>query len=245
VKEDNGGDFPSQLGQNFEVYLFCPARQALALRQVLFARRLTSCPKQPGQLTSNLVSLHATPTLHPRFDSGVWRRVSGATVTCIFDFHSGFRINLHQFLIGQASAAETAPLGPPEWRDAVSYYRRVIVPQDLMSAVGQTVNNSPAKFHESSHSSDGKVSTAPEEERVTRGPAFQASSQPILFYTAGEIARRYLPNYKTFAFLNRIFVNGWPERLPVVERDWNPYLDDRTDLASAVRAVVADYGIPK
>ncbi len=44
---------------------------------------------------------------------------------------------------------------------------------------------------------------------------------------------------------NRIFADGWPEGLPVLDRDWKPYLDGRTNLPSAVRAVVASYGIPK
>jgi hypothetical protein len=44
---------------------------------------------------------------------------------------------------------------------------------------------------------------------------------------------------------NRIFEDGWPESLPVLERDWKPYLDGRIDLTSAMRAVVAGYGIPK
>jgi len=50
----------------------------------------------------------------------------------IFEFHSGFWINLHQFLMHQAAAPEAAPSDPPEWRDAVSYYRRVMAQQDRM-----------------------------------------------------------------------------------------------------------------
>jgi hypothetical protein len=70
-------------------------------------------------------------------------------------------------------------------------------------------------------------------------------SHAVLFYTAGEIARRYLPGYEMYGVRNRIFVDGWPDSLPVLERDWRPYLDGHTDLTSAVRAVVAGYGIPK
>jgi hypothetical protein len=278
----------------------------------------------------------------------------------IFEFHSGFWINLHQFLIHQA-AAEAAPLDPPEWRDAMSYYRRVMAQQDLLSPAGAAVNNRLAEagsaaelradglepelravlsraapvyrslwwleqnrsnlawidavrpllakygasmckdiaavyqtpwpaapiradvaayagthgayttvepthitisstdkgyqgdaalemlFHESSHSLDEKVRAALEKERLARGLAFKRRgfSHALLFYTAGEIARRYLPAYEMYGVRNRIFANGWPESLPVLERDWKPYLDGRTDLASAVRAVVAGYGIPK
>jgi hypothetical protein len=278
----------------------------------------------------------------------------------IFEFQGGFWINLHQFLIHQA-AAEAAPSDPPEWRDAVSYYRRAMAQQDVMSGGGKAVNNSLARagsdaelrpdgldpelrtallraapvyrsrwwpehnrsnlawidavrpllskygasmckdiaaayqtpwpstpirvdiaafagpvgayttlepthitisstdkgyqgdaalemlYHESSHSLDEKVRTALENERVERGLVFKRRgfSHAVLFYTAGEIARRYLPGYEMYGVRNGMFVDGWPESLPVLEKDWKPYLDGRTDLTSAVRAVVAGYGKPK
>src|SRR5689334_14457857 len=62
-----------------------------------------------------------------------------------FEFRSSFWINLHQFLIHQAAAADTAPLNPPEWRDAIAYYRREEALQDLMSRAGEAVNNSLAE----------------------------------------------------------------------------------------------------
>jgi hypothetical protein len=279
----------------------------------------------------------------------------------IFEFHSGLWINLHQFLIHQAAAAEAAPSDPPEWRDAVSYYRRVMAQHDVMSSAGVAVNDSMAEaasdaelrpdgldpslravlmkaapvyrarwwpehnrsnlawidavrpliskfgasmckdiaaayrtpwpaepirvdvaafagphgayttvepthitisstdkgyqgdaalemlYHESSHSLDEKVRTALEDERVERGLVFKRRgfSHALLFYTAGEIAQRYLPGYEMYGVRNRIFADGWPESLPALEKDWKPYLDGRTDLTSAVRAIVAGYGIPK
>jgi hypothetical protein len=279
----------------------------------------------------------------------------------IFEFHSGFWINLHQFLMHQAEAGEAAPSDAPEWRDAVSYYRRVMAQPDVMNNTGVAVNNSLAGagsdaelrpdgldpelravltkaapvyrsrwwpehdrsnlawidavrpllskygaamckdiaaayqtpwpgtpirvdvaafagahgayttvgpthitisstdtgyqgdsalemlYHESSHSLDEKVRTALDNERAARGLLFKRRefSHAVLFYTAGEIARRYLPGYEMYGVRNGMFVDGWPGSLPVLEKDWKPYLDGRTDLTSAVRAVVADYGIPK
>ena len=279
----------------------------------------------------------------------------------IFEFHSGFWINLHQFLIHQATAADAAPSDPPEWRDAVSAYHRLIARQDLMDPAGQAMNNRLAEagsvadlpsdgldpevravlsraapvyrshwwpehnrsdlawidairpllakygasmskdiaaayqapwpaapirvdvaafagphgayttlepthitisstdkgyqgdaalemlFHESSHSLDEKLRAALEKERLARGLVFKRRgfSHAVLFYIAGEITRRYLPGYEMYGIRNRIFADGWPESLPVLEKDWKPYLDGRRDLASAVRAVVAGYGIPK
>jgi hypothetical protein len=102
-------------------------------------------------------------------------------------------------------------------------------------------------FHEASHSLDGRVSEALEKERLARGLVFKRRgfSHAVLFYTAGEITRRYLPGYEMYGVRNRIFVDSWPESLAVLDGDWKPYLDGRTDLTSAVRAVVGSYGIPK
>jgi hypothetical protein len=52
-------------------------------------------------------------------------------------------------------------------------------------------------YHESSLSLDEKARTALGNERAERGLVFRrrGSSHPALFYTAGEIARRYLPGW--------------------------------------------------
>ena len=277
----------------------------------------------------------------------------------IFEFRSEFWINLHQFLIHQAAVAQ-APSGPPEWRDALIYYRHGLAQQDLMSRAAEAMNNRLADagsapelrpdgldpemrsvlskaapvyrslwwpehnssnlawidavrpllakygasicrdiaavyqtpwpaipirvdvtafagplgayttlepthitisstdkgyqgaaalemlFHESSHLLDAKVRAALEQERLGQGLVFKrrAFSHAVLFYTAGEIVRRYVPGYEMYGIRNHIFVDGWPESFAVLERYWKPYLDGRTDLPSAVRALVAGYGIP-
>jgi len=75
-------------------------------------------------------------------------------------------------------------------------------------------------YPESSHSLDEKVRTALENERVERGLVFKRRgfSHAVLFYTAGEIARRYLPGYEMYGVRNSMFVDGWPEILPVLEK---------------------------
>jgi hypothetical protein len=279
----------------------------------------------------------------------------------LFEFHSGFWINLHHFLLRQAAAAEPAAPDAPEWRDAVSDYRRVMARQDLMSREGEALNNRLAEagsaaelppdgldpalrailagaapvyrarwwpehnwsnlawidavrprvakygapmgrdiaaayqtpwpdapirvdvaafagplgayttlepthitisstdpscqgdaalemlFHEAPHALNQKVSAALEKERLARGVLFKrrAFDHAVLFYTAGEITRRYLPGYEMYGIRHRIFADGWPESLPLLEKEWKPYLDGRIDLNSAVRALVAGYGVPK
>ncbi len=102
-------------------------------------------------------------------------------------------------------------------------------------------------FHEISHALDEKLSTALEAELAARGMLFRRRGfdHAIIFYTAGEVTRRYLPNYETYAVRNGIWEKGWPGAVPVLEKDWKPYLDGRIDWEAAVKAIVADYGVPK
>jgi hypothetical protein len=102
-------------------------------------------------------------------------------------------------------------------------------------------------FHESSHVIDEKIRAALTKELTVRGRLFKRRGfdHAIIFYTAGEITRRYLAGYEPYAVKNGIWENGWPGGLAVLEKDWKPYLEGRIDIASAVKAIVADYGVPK
>jgi len=279
----------------------------------------------------------------------------------IFEFHSGFWINLHQFLIHEAAAPATTETEPAEWREAVDYYRREIAGRDLLQKGAAAINNllaaagsadelsagglgeqfaavlgkaapvyrrtrwaehnrsnlawieavkplvakygaamctdiaaaygtpwpkAPIRvdvsayagpvgayttvepthitisstdkgyrgdaalemlFHESSHSLDEKLQTELQRELSARGLLFKRRNfgHAILFYTAGEVTLKYLTGYQPYDERNGILENAWPGSLVVLERDWKPYLDGRTDLESAIRAVVADYGVAK
>lgn len=69
----------------------------------------------------------------------------------LFDLRSDFWVNLHQELFAEAypprrlqqqgdPSASPAPEGPPEWRDAVSFYRSHYGPRDLMTPHMATIN---------------------------------------------------------------------------------------------------------
>src|SRR5262249_34010196 len=102
-------------------------------------------------------------------------------------------------------------------------------------------------FHEASHTLNQGLEAALAEEIHARNLLFRRRGfeHAILFYTAGEIARRYLGDYEPYGIKNGMYVSGWPDSLPVLEKDWKPYLEGKTDFATAVKAVVADYSIPK
>ena len=285
---------------------------------------------------------------------------AGAAQAQIFDFHSGFWLNLHQLLWHEATAKDAAPSASPEWRAAIEYYARNVVQKDpirgemaavnsrlsaagsateppveldpaltavlgkvaaayrrekwprhdranrewiaavepLLAKYGDAIRKDVARayqtewppgsirvdvsayagpvgayttnepshitvsstdpgyqgeaalemlFHESSHTIDEKVREAFDKELAARRMLFRRRgfAHAVLFYTAGELTRRRLADYQMYGVRNGIFQNGWPGSLPVLEKDWKPYLDGRVDLQAAVRAIVEDYGVPR
>jgi hypothetical protein len=102
-------------------------------------------------------------------------------------------------------------------------------------------------FHEASHAIIQKVSDALTAELDSQKKLFRRRAfwHAVLFYTAGEIAQRHLDDYTMLGIQKGIFERGWPGALPVLEKDWKPYLDGKIDLATAVRRLVEDYGVPK
>jgi hypothetical protein len=58
----------------------------------------------------------------------------------LFDFHSGFWLNLHHFLFEQASAGTPPDAVAPTWDAAVDYYRKQVIPHDLLSDEAALVN---------------------------------------------------------------------------------------------------------
>jgi hypothetical protein len=102
-------------------------------------------------------------------------------------------------------------------------------------------------FHESLHTLDAPMVAALETERKARGLLFRRRGfdHAVLFYTAGEIVRRYIPGYEPYGIRNGVLEKGWEGALAVLEKDWKPYLDGRAEFGAAVRAMVADYGVPR
>ena len=100
-------------------------------------------------------------------------------------------------------------------------------------------------FHEASHAINRKVDEALSAELKAENKLFQRRSfgHAVLFYTTGELVRRLLDGYVPYAIKNGLYDRGWQGALPVLEKDWNPYLDGKMDLQTAARRLVADYGI--
>lgn len=102
-------------------------------------------------------------------------------------------------------------------------------------------------FHEASHGMIQKISDALTAELELQKKHFPRSGfwHTVLFYTAGTVAERNLDGYTQFGIRKGIFERAWPGALPILEKDWKPYLDGKIDLAAAVHRLVEDYGVPK
>jgi len=98
-------------------------------------------------------------------------------------------------------------------------------------------------FHEASHALVDKVSDALQAEMESQKKLFERRAfwHAVLFYTAGHYAEIEMPGYRQFGISGGIFDRGWPGALPVLEKDWKPYLDGQVDLGTAVRNLVRDY----
>lgn len=100
-------------------------------------------------------------------------------------------------------------------------------------------------FHEASHSISGIVEETLAAELKAQNRLFRRRqfAHAVIFYTAGEFVRRLREGYTPYAIQNGVYDRGWPGALPVLEKDWRPYLDGEIDLKEAARRVAADYGV--
>jgi hypothetical protein len=277
-----------------------------------------------------------------------------------FEFHSGFWVNLHHFLYEQAVMGAPSPSDPPEWREALDYYRREVTKRDLLTDEAAEINNrlsdlesspslknsglppdlsavldaaapiyrerwwaehdrsnrvwiqavapliakhgdalrkqlgkiydtdwpltpirtdvaeyanwggayttlEPAHitvssvnlgnqkeaalevlFHEASHAMFTKIGSTLSAEVRARNMLFRRKDfwHAVLFYTVGEMVRRQLEDgYTPYALKNGLYERTWEGVPEILDTDWKPYLDGKTDLTSAVRRLVAAYGL--
>jgi len=102
-------------------------------------------------------------------------------------------------------------------------------------------------FHEASHAMFAKIRGALSDEMKAQHKLLRTREfwHAVLFYTAGEMVRRHLDGYTPYAFKNGLYDRAWAGAPEVLDKDWKPYLNGKIDLATAVGALVADYGVPR
>ena len=98
-------------------------------------------------------------------------------------------------------------------------------------------------FHEASHVvSDPGLEAAIDRACRARGRAVPGSLwHAVLFYTAGEIARRLIPGYTPYATVNGLYARapGWDAAERAMHAAWRPHLERSVGLDAAVGALIA------
>lgn len=101
-------------------------------------------------------------------------------------------------------------------------------------------------FHEASHSFADTMSNALLTECGAQKKNCGDLWHAILFYTPGVEVRRALPAdeqaaFTPYAYKNGLYTRGeWPKYRAVLEKDWQKYLDGKTDFTVAIHSMVAD-----
>lgn len=133
------------------------------------------------------------------------------------------------------------------WAGAVGAYTVLDPPYITVSSGDPSYAGEAALemiFHEASHALIETVSQRLRAEATKQGRRPPRDLwHAVLFYSTGEIVRRRLgPSYVPYAEKNGLWEGAWGPFKPALERDWQPYLDGKVDLDTAVSALVA--GLP-
>lgn len=102
-------------------------------------------------------------------------------------------------------------------------------------------------FHEASHGLIRKVMEALSAQLDAQNKLFQRRQfwHALLFYTVGEYVRASLDDYTPYAVRHGLYDRSWQGANGVLKKDWQPYLDGRIDMTTAVKRMVDDYGVPR
>jgi len=101
-------------------------------------------------------------------------------------------------------------------------------------------------FHEASHGLADPVRTALNREFLAlEKPIPRDLWHALLFYTTGEVVRKMLTGsghdvYKPYAEQNHLFERDWQTYQKALDRDWEPYIENRSDFPTAIKRLASD-----
>jgi hypothetical protein len=97
-------------------------------------------------------------------------------------------------------------------------------------------------FHEASHALIDDVQEAISRRCKTEGITLDPPTlwHAVLFYTTGALTKELIPGYVPVADAIGLWKRAWPIYIGALKKDWQPYLDGKSSLDSAVAALVRD-----
>lgn len=100
-------------------------------------------------------------------------------------------------------------------------------------------------FHEGSHTIADKLLQVMGDEAKSQNRLYRYRDlwHAVLFYTAGTMVERHVSGYTQYAAKTGLFERGWPGAAEILEKDWKPHLDGKIDMNTAIKRMLADYGV--
>lgn len=100
-------------------------------------------------------------------------------------------------------------------------------------------------FHESSHAYAGSMMDALSTEGRAQHKDVGDLWHSLLFYTSGVELQRVLPaperaSFTPYAYRYGVYRGRWQAYRPILEADWQGYLDGKVDFTGAIHSMVAD-----
>lgn len=144
-----------------------------------------------------------------------------------------------------ASPIRTDVVGDANWAGAYT----TIDPSHITISSTSPNNQGEAAlemlFHEGSHTIADKLLQGMGDEAKAQNRLYRYRDlwHAVLFYTAGTVVERHVSGYKQYAIKSGLFERGWPGSTEILEKDWKPYLDGKIDMSTAIKRMLADYGV--
>lgn len=97
-------------------------------------------------------------------------------------------------------------------------------------------------FHEAGHALVQKVFSeiARNEKSQKKDLKYRDLWHAVMFYTTGELVRKHVQDLEPYAMKYGMWESNWPQVLPVLEKDWKPFLEGKGNFKDAIRQLVAD-----
>jgi hypothetical protein len=97
-------------------------------------------------------------------------------------------------------------------------------------------------FHEAGHALIQKTfaEIAKNEKSQKKELKFRDLWHALMFYTTGELMRKQVPELEPYAMKYSLWESSWPQTLPVLEKDWKPFLEGDGAFKDAIKQLVAD-----